>query len=89
MTTPKNLTAKPQVCEAIKRRLAKSEPSTLEELMDSVADDCGIGLEELVPETILAIASLMISEEICKYVDPRLEYALDYSWLLGEELITK
>ena len=76
----------PGICDAIKHRLALSEPCTLEELMDAVTDDCGIGVEHLLPVTILAIAALITSEEICQYIDRQpLDEPLDYSWVLSEE----
>ena len=80
--------ATPETRDAIMRRLATSEPCTLEELMDAIADDCGIGIEDLLPQAILAIASLISSEEICQYADRQLlDEPLDYSWLLSKEAI--
>lgn len=82
-------TTQQEICDEIKTWLAVSEPCTLEELMGAVAQGCGIGVEVLLPQVILAIAALIISGEICQYVDRRLDCPLEYSWLLGEELITK
>jgi len=87
MTT--TATQQEEICDEIKNWLAVSEPCTLEELLGAVAQGCGIGVEVLLPQVILAIASLITSEEICQYVDRRLDKPLEYSWLLGEELITK
>ena len=83
-------TIQQEICDEIKTWLAVSEPCTLEELMGAVAQGCGIGTEVLLPQTILAIAALITSQEICQYVDRQLlDEPLDYSWLLSKERITK
>ena len=72
--------------QAILDLLAASEPSTFTEILYEVRTQVsGVTRENVVPETILALARLINSNKICKYADYPLEDSLDYAWVRSEE----